>query len=235
MHLAEQKEPRVASYLAIQDRRVLSRGLQFSFARLQVLVERVVTSVLQNLDVPIPSMPANATERLSTPIGSFVFLFFIDKLVTRFVRRFQIAEHWSVAILWSDRWEVPYGVPLQQFALILDDRERFYADPFPFNDNGKEWVFVEEFDYRTQKGIVSCMPATDPGKLTQPEPVLARPYHLSHPFLFRHNDTVYLIPETGSNRTVELYRARSFPFDWSLHRVLMNDIELYSFHVAVAC
>jgi hypothetical protein len=227
VHMVGEKEPRVASYLAIRDRRVLSRALQFSFARLQELAERAVESVLQDLHIPIATMPSNATKPLPMPILTFILLFFIDKLLTRFVRRFQITEHWSVAILWSDQWKVPYGVPLQQFVPVLDDRERFYADPFPFNDHGKEWLFVEEFDYRTQKGIISCMSVSDPGKLTVPEPALARPYHLSHPFLFRRNDAIYLIPETGSNRTVELYRARSFPFDWGLDRVLMKDVELY--------
>jgi len=227
MHLANKKEPRVASYLAIQDRRVLSRGLQFSFARLQELVERAVTSVLQGVDLPIPPMPANATEPLPTPIFAFIVLFLVDKLITRFIRRFQIAEHWSVAILSSDQWEIPYGVPLTRFVPVLDDRQRFYADPFPFANNCKEWLFVEEFDLRTEKGIISCIPISGTENLTTPEPVLARPYHLSHPFVFRRGDDTYLIPETGGHRTVELYRARSFPFDWVLHRILMKDVELY--------
>src|SRR5262249_32249988 len=54
-----------------------------------------------------------------------------------------------------------------------------------------------------------------------------RPYHLSYPFLFRHGESIYMIPETGSNRQVELYRARSFPFEWELSRILLEDIELY--------
>ena len=227
MHLAGQKAPRVASYLAIQDKRVLTRGLQSALARLAVLAERAVYYLMQDLNVPIAPMPASASEPMSMPILTFVLLFLIDKLLARTIRRFQITEHWSTAILWSTEWEVPYGVPLQKFVVVSDDQRCFYADPFPFSNGGREWLFVEEFDYRTRKGIISCMPVSATEKLATPEPVLARPYHLSHPFVFCHGDAIYLLPETGGNRSVELYRARSFPFDWTLHQVLMKDVELY--------
>ena len=36
-----------------------------------------------------------------------------------------------------------------------------------------------------------------------------------------------MIPETGQNRTVELYRARSFPSQWTLEGILLKDIQLY--------
>ena len=36
-----------------------------------------------------------------------------------------------------------------------------------------------------------------------------------------------MLPETGEKHRVELYRARSFPFDWVLYKVLLEDVELY--------
>ncbi len=71
------------------------------------------------------------------------------------------------------------------------------------------------------------MPVTTGHKPTTPQPILERPYHLSYPFVFRHDEAIYMLPETGGNHTVELYRARSFPFDWVLHRVLIQDADVY--------
>lgn len=62
------------------------------------------------------------------------------------------------------------------------------------------------------------------GSHTEPQVVLERPYHLSYPFVFEWDGNVWMIPESGANRTVELYRAVDFPSAWSLDRVLLDDI-----------
>src|SRR5262249_51625097 len=38
---------------------------------------------------------------------------------------------------------------------------------------------------------------------------------------------IFMLPETGSNNSVELYRAKSFPDKWGLHLTLLPGIELY--------
>jgi hypothetical protein len=56
-----------------------------------------------------------------------------------------------------------------------------------------------------------------------PVPVLNRPYHLSYPHVFEADGEILMIPETGENRTLELYRATEFPLKWELVKVLMKD------------
>jgi hypothetical protein len=34
----------------------------------------------------------------------------------------------------------------------------------------------------------------------------------------------FMIPETGANRSIEVYRARAFPDEWELEQVLMDDV-----------
>src|SRR5262249_10640293 len=46
------------------------------------------------------------------------------------------------------------------------------------------------------------------------------PYHLSYPHVFEHVGEVFMIPESGANRTCELWRATSFPAKWTLEKVL---------------
>ncbi len=55
--------------------------------------------------------------------------------------------------------------------------------------------------------------------------ILQWPYHLSYPFVFDWEGTLYMIPDTMENRTVELYRCEEFPHRWRLHRVLLRDLD----------
>lgn len=226
--LAGKVEPRITSYLAINNRVDLIRGLQLCFARLLALTERAVYYLSKGTQPAVPSRPVSAYRAFSgVLVPRFAFRFFLAKAVNRIIGGLKWREHWSVGLLWSDKWEIPNGIPLRKFITVPDDRRRYYADPFVFSNEGQKWLFVEEFNYQTGKGIISCMPVKTGHKPTTPQPILERPYHLSYPFVFRHDEAIYMLPETGGNHTVELYRARSFPFDWVLHRVLIQDADVY--------
>jgi hypothetical protein len=110
---------------------------------------------------------------------------------------------------------------------VPDDDKRYYADPFLFTDAGRTWLFFEELRYQTGKGIISCAQLKNDEQIGASHPVLERPYHLSYPFIFRHRGEIYMIPETGDNNTVELYRAESFPFVWVLHQIMLENVALY--------
>lgn len=110
------------------------------------------------------------------------------------------------------------------FELIVPPKDRFWADPFPIQHDGGRFVFLEEYEYRRRRGHLSVMEVHDDGSWSTPKKVLERPYHLAYPFLFRWEEELFMIPETSQNRTVELYRCVSFPGDWRLERVLLNDI-----------
>ena len=57
--------------------------------------------------------------------------------------------------------------------------------------------------------------------------VLERPTHLSYPFVFEDEGEWYLLPETAGTGTVELLRARRFPWDWEPHAVLLRDVRAW--------
>ena len=157
---------------------------------------------------------------------SFFVRFCVDKFYRPPIRRFQLRQHWSVVLLQLGRWEISCGISQKGMFVLPDDRKRYYSDPFLFTHDGRQWLFVEEYDYQTGKGIISYA-AIDGNKIDLPAPALVRPYHLSYPFVFGHRGEIYMVPETGANRCVELYRARTFPFDWVLDEVLLDKVELY--------
>jgi hypothetical protein len=100
------------------------------------------------------------------------------------------------------------------------------ADPFVVEDNGRNWLFVEELPAGSVKGHLSVIELGRNGDFSQPVPVLEKPYHLSYPFVFRDQGEFFMLPETSANDSIELYRATRFPFEWKLHKVLFSNIRV---------
>ena len=110
------------------------------------------------------------------------------------------------------------------YRLMPCPKDRFYADPFLFEKDGKTYLFFEDFRYAEGQALISCCEIGSDGSPGVPVEVLRCPYHLSYPFVFEHDGEIYMIPETRGNRRVELYRAASFPTAWTAEAVLLNDI-----------
>ncbi|RZK10128.1 MAG: hypothetical protein EOO46_11705 [Flavobacterium sp.] len=102
----------------------------------------------------------------------------------------------------------------------------FLADPFLIEKDNINYVFYEEYSYLTGKAHISVLEIGQPGIPSRPRVVLERPYHLSYPFVFEHDGAYYMIPETVTNRSVELYKAVCFPTEWELVMTLMDNCEL---------
>ena len=118
---------------------------------------------------------------------------------------------------------MPFGVAAG-YSLVQSPNDRFHADPFLFEKDGKTLLFVEDFRYADNRAVISYSEVAPDGSYGLPVEVLRRPYHLSYPFLIEDEGEIYMMPETRGNRTVELYRATNFPTDWELSTVLFRDV-----------
>jgi hypothetical protein len=132
-------------------------------------------------------------------------------------------KHWRLAIRGGSKAipDATNNPDLGGFRWIESPRGHFYADPFLTEVDGKTWLFFEDFDYRTQRGRISCGEIRD-GSLADVRPVLERDYHLSYPCVFRDGDAMYMIPESASSGSVELYRCICFPDEWRLEKELFR-------------
>src|SRR6185312_12504981 len=81
------------------------------------------------------------------------------------------------------------------------------------------------YPYREGKGVISVLQVKPDGRIGSAQRALERPYHLSYPFVFEHEGSAYMIPETLGSRRIELYRAKAFPFEWELVHILKEDID----------
>jgi hypothetical protein len=65
------------------------------------------------------------------------------------------------------------------------------------------------------------------GEAGAPQIALECSYHLSYPFIFEWEGALYMMPETATNGTLEVYRCEEFPLRWRLERVVLDNISAY--------
>jgi hypothetical protein len=101
---------------------------------------------------------------------------------------------------------------------------RFWADPFIVAEGSRRYVFFEDYRDDLRRAHIAVAPLDDDLRLGPAVVALERPYHLSYPFVFRHEGAWFMIPETSENRTVEVYRCEAFPDRWRFSHVLMHGV-----------
>jgi hypothetical protein len=121
---------------------------------------------------------------------------------------------WTRRDLSGARWNV-----------LADPVDHFYADPFPLIWQGRDFLFFEDLDHKTEKGIISAVAFDETGRPGPTMPVLEEPWHLSYPFLIERDGEIFMIPESSANRDIAIYRAVEFPLKWERHAVLVEGVE----------
>jgi hypothetical protein len=140
----------------------------------------------------------------------------------RLIRGEQI-QHWMLGVKTEKNSSCKRSLSdLSGFRWIDSPRGHFFADPFVVEHQGKPWVFFEDLDYSTQKGIIACAEASEDGGLSKIIPALEKPYHLSYPCIFHDNGQLYMVPESVADETVQLYRCDRFPDGWEHVAVLQK-------------
>lgn len=95
-------------------------------------------------------------------------------------------------------------------AAAVAPRGRLWADPFLVELDGAKHVLFEDAPVGGRGRIAAA--ALLPGGAIGPERILLQqPYHLSYPFPIRRGSRTFLLPESGENRTVDLYEVVGSP------------------------
>ncbi len=148
-------------------------------------------------------------------VGRGLFIYVKNVL---FSRRFE--EKWILYFNIGERM----STSLWQFTKIESPNDRYWADPHVIKRDGTYYVFVEEFMYDTRRGRIAVIPVSEDGTVGEAQTVLAPDYHLSYPFMFEHDGQTYMIPESGENRSIDLYKCTRFPDQWEHVKTLMNNV-----------
>ncbi|MGZ5528396.1 MAG: glucosamine inositolphosphorylceramide transferase family protein, partial [Limisphaerales bacterium] len=99
----------------------------------------------------------------------------------------------------------------------------FWADPFLYVHQGHTYCFVEDYLYSTKRAHISVLEISEK-KVTNLGVALAEDFHLSFPFLFNYDGNIYMSPECSEARQIRIYKAKSFPLEWELCSIPMQNI-----------
>lgn len=135
------------------------------------------------------------------------------------------------SLFFLDQWTVLVAPNLdyksldwKDFKSLLPPIDRFWADPFIWVHENTYYVFIEELLYSTDRGRIVCLTLDEKLNILSNQVVLERPYHLSYPFLFEYAGQLYMIPETGENYAIEVYRCTRFPDQWEFEKTLIANV-----------
>jgi hypothetical protein len=145
---------------------------------------------------------------------------FFKLLQNKFLRydTSNLKEQWS--LLYS--FETNLSFDFKNFESITPSEDRFWADPFVVYRDKKYYIFFEEFLYEKNKGHISFMEIDKNGHYSKPKKILEKPYHLSYPHIFNFESSLFMIPESIGNNSIELYRCDDFPNKWTLEKILLK-------------
>ena len=148
------------------------------------------------------------------------------RLVRRGLEKALHVEQWFLAFRFANgEARVPAG-DLEGHVRLMPPKGRSWADPFALETGGRYFIFFEELPFAAGKAHIAMSEVRRDGSWSAPVRVLERDYHLSYPCLLKHDGQLYMIPETGENGTVELYRCVDFPLHWKLEKVLLQGVRL---------
>lgn len=149
---------------------------------------------------------------------------FFEKFIYKFFLFFKVRIS---RYLFPTQWIIGYKNINENTWKYLDiSSEKMQADPFIVFENEKYFIFYEELYFEENKGYISVGELDlEKNRLINQRIVLEKECHLSYPFIFKENNTWYMIPESSQNKTVDLYEAESFPYKWKVKKTLLKNIE----------
>ena len=117
---------------------------------------------------------------------------------------------------------------LSRYTRLIPPKRVFWADPFALQRSTEpnlagSAILVEEFDFRIRRGRISLL-AADAAGLWTSTPVIDNHFHYSYPFVFHYRNRPWLVPECHQSRSIDIYRCDDFPFKWTRHMTLMDNI-----------
>ena len=98
------------------------------------------------------------------------------------------------------------------------------ADPFVIEVENQHYCFLEAYDYEKDKGTIDVY-RLDNSDYQKVGTAIEEDFHLSFPYLLKHNGTLYMIPESSKNKDIRLYKCIEFPLKWELEKVLKDSID----------
>jgi hypothetical protein len=205
----------------------IAAGLSGALETVMVRTLTLVSAILSGNPRILPALSRPAAAAPRQP-AAFVARGLAVSIAKEIYRLCCYAPHWHIGWRYSQGTDVWHNRDLSGpgWNVLADPGHRFFADPFPFQWQGRTFVFFEDLDHRVGRGIISAIEFGDAGPVGEVLPVLRESWHLSYPFLIEDKGDLWMIPESSEHRDVALYKCIRFPDRWERHCTLLSGLEL---------
>lgn len=214
----------------IDRRESVALGVEDVLARAVTLIVSVVRAFAENrlaVNEPLSEAPRKGGDTTIEFTAAYLGQA-LPRLGGEAMRRARFRHaHWRVGYRFNDGPGVAATCTLGNgWSVLPDAGDHFYADPFPFQWRGRDFLFVEDYPHATGKAIISIVPFDADGAPQAPRCVLEEPHHLSYPQLFERDGSIWMLPEASASRKLTLYRSIEFPDRWAAEAVLVAGLSM---------
>ena len=178
-----------------------------------------------------PEAHSSPPQCAGTPTTTDMVRFLAPRMATAVANRIrgERKDH-GLSVLWkvglrrgaTPFGSTPEGTSLDGFRWIDPPPGHFWADPFVIERAGGTFLLFEDYEYARGFGSIRGAEVHADGTLGALFTCLDPGRHLSFPFVFVRDGETFMMPESLSDATVTLYRARRFPDDWVVEKVLFR-------------
>lgn len=138
------------------------------------------------------------------------------------LREGMLTSLWSIKVFTSNSMisappnECHLDKPTLQASDVKDVPAEFVADPFIIVHENKYYMFFEVLNKASGRGEIGLAISNDGEEWIYEKIVMNEKHHLSYPQVFKAKDEIYMLPETCETKSVLLYKATNFPFEWKI-------------------
>ena len=139
---------------------------------------------------------------------------------TLYSKLFLTSYYFTVAIRKKQQEGIIKNCSFKAEYVLPATRANWCADPMLVDFDDKTYLFYEAVD--GDHGRIEVAQINDDCTVGTATVLLNDECHYSYPFVFGHEDELYMIPESSAANEVRLYKAKTFPYEWELQSVLLN-------------
>jgi len=112
-------------------------------------------------------------------------------------------------------------INLSKSRRIVAHKGEEWADPFLVTYKDKDYLFFENFEFKTNKAKISYT-VLENQNITRVHDVLNLKNHLSYPFVWCEKDNLYLMPESAKLKCIQIWKADKYLKKWKIYKTLLK-------------
>ena len=209
-------------YTPTQATHLLNCAMLFNksyFQLRQLLLRIAATGELPPIEAPVPYAERLFVAPRLRELLCYLCMQMSQAFVARARQILGRQERWSISFS-RNNWP---DVVMRSGVRVPTPRGRFLADPFVVTRGGMSCIFAEDYVFRTGKAHISAFELSGAG-VRELGVALEEDFHLSFPYLFEFNGSLYMCPDTSAARQIRIYECTQFPLQWKLASVAMRDV-----------